>query len=123
MFINYATQLFQKSISELFFIKENWFILQSAISSKYFEILSHKIRYSILTFLDVHQKTYVEIMDGISSEEIEIRSNKLNFHLKKMVDEGIIVKNDKSYSLSELGMKLLSLLLEVFEVAMMWQKQ
>lgn len=85
--------------------------MQSSISSKYFEILSHQIRYSILTFLDISQKTYVEIMDGINSdEENEIRSNKLNFHLKKMVDEGIIVKNDKWYLLSELGTKLLSVL-------------
>ena len=82
-------------------------------TSKYFEILSHQIRYSILTFIDVNQRSYVEILDGISSDESEIKSNKLNFHLKKMVDEGIIVKIDKSYSLSELGMKLLSLIYQL----------
>ena len=79
------------------------------LSSKYFEILSHPIRYAILVFIDVSTKNYSEIIDGLSSD-IEIRSNKLNFHLKKMLDEGILIKKGKSYSVSEQGLKLLSLM-------------
>lgn len=78
------------------------------LSSKYFEILSHPIRFAILNYIDVSSKSYSDIMEGISSDT-EIKSNKLNFHLKKMLDEEVLVKNDKSYSLSELGLKLLSL--------------
>lgn len=79
------------------------------LSSKYFEILSHPIRYAILVYIDITTKNYSEIMDGLSSE-IEIRSNKLNFHLKKMLDEGILIKKGKAYSVSEQGLKLLSLM-------------
>lgn len=81
------------------------------LSSKYFEILSHPIRFAILTYIDISSKSYSDIMEGISSET-EIKSNKLNFHLKKMLDEEVLVKNDKSYSLSELGLKLLSLVFQ-----------
>lgn len=83
--------------------------MQSSVSSKYFEILAHQIRYSILTYIDVSSKNYSDIMEGISTEENEIKSNKLNFHLRKMLEEGILEKSDKSYSLSELGLKLLGL--------------
>ncbi len=48
-------------------------------------------------------------MEGLDFD-LEIRSNKLNFHLKKMLYGGILVKRDKSYAASELGLKLLSLM-------------
>ena len=76
--------------------------------SKYFEILSHPIRFSIISYIDINTRNYSQIMEGISSEE-KITSSKLNFHLKKLIKEEIVNKDDKSYSVTELGLKLLSL--------------
>ncbi len=83
----------------------------SSLSSKYFEVLAHPIRLAILVNLDITAKNYSEIMEGLSSD-VEIRSNKLNFHLKKMLDGGILVKKGKLYAVSDLGLKLLSLLFQ-----------
>lgn len=92
-------------------------LLQNTLSSKYFEILSHPIRYAILVFIDVGTRNYSEIMEGIDFDT-EIRSNKLNFHLRKMLDEGILVKQEKSYAASEQGLKLLSLMYQFEKVGL-----
>ncbi len=78
-------------------------------TSNYFEILSHPVRYSILKALDINIRNFGEILKEISLEN-DIGSSKLNFHLKKLVDLEIIEKNDKLYSISDIGLKLLSLI-------------
>lgn len=82
-------------------------------SSNYFEILSHPVRYSILKVLDINIRNFGEILKEVSVDN-DIGSSKLNFHLKKLVDLNIIIKNDKLYSISDLGLKLLTLI-ENFE--------
>ena len=79
------------------------------INSKYFEILSHPIRFAILQSLDIKMSNFTEILKEVDSND-EIGSSKLNFHLKKLVDLHIIDKEDKMYSLSELGLKLLNVI-------------
>ena len=81
----------------------------SISSSNYFEILSHPVRFAILKTLDINMRNFGEILKEVS-EEIDIGSSKLNFHLKKLVDLGIIDKSEKIYSVSNLGIKLLSLI-------------
>ena len=76
-----------------------------SLSSKYFEILSHPIRFAILSSLDIRVCNFSEILKEVDPED-EIGSSKLNFHLKKLVDLNIIRKEEKSYSLSDLGLKL-----------------
>lgn len=82
--------------------------MNTASTSKYFEILSHPTRHSILRFIDVNTRYFSEILKGISTDD-EIGSSKLNFHLKKMLELDVLVKNNNIYSVSELGFKLLSL--------------
>ena len=79
------------------------------INSKYFEILSHPIRFAILQSLDIKMSNFTEILKDVDPND-EIGSSKLIFHLKKLVDFHIIHKEDKIYSLSELGLKLLTII-------------
>ena len=83
--------------------------MSSLPSSKYFEILSHPIRYSILQYIDINIRSFTEIKDGISTDK-DIISSQLSFHLKKLQDENILIKNDNYYSISDIGSKLLSLI-------------
>ena len=78
--------------------------------SNYFEVLSHPVRYSILKSLDFHMRNFGEILEDVSNFDVDIGSSKLNFHLKKLVDMGIITKTDKQYAISEFGLKFLSLI-------------
>lgn len=80
-----------------------------SLNSKYFEILSHPIRFAILKSLDIRMRNFSEILKDVDPDE-EIGSSKLNFHLKKLVDMNILTKEDKAYSLSELGLKLLTVI-------------
>ena len=80
-------------------------------SSKYFEILSHPIRYSILKYLNIDIRSFSDIQAGINSDEEVVGSTaQLSFHLRKMQEEEIIIKNDNLYSASEVGIKLLNII-------------
>jgi DNA-binding HxlR family transcriptional regulator len=79
------------------------------LTSKYFEILSHPIRFAILQNLNFKMRNFGEILQAVDFNE-ETGSSKLNFHLKKLIDFEIVSKEDKSYFLTELGFKLLALI-------------
>ena len=80
-------------------------------SSKYFEILSHPIRYSILKYLNIDIRSFSDIQAGINSnQEIVGSTAQLSFHLRKMQEEEIIIKSDNLYSASEVGIKLLNII-------------
>ena len=63
-------------------------------SSKYFEILSHPIRYSILRYLNINVCSFSDIQVGLNSDHELISSKaQLCFHLRKMLDDKIIINN------------------------------
>ncbi|MHA2364184.1 MAG: winged helix-turn-helix domain-containing protein [Candidatus Hodarchaeales archaeon] len=80
----------------------------------FFDILSHPIRIYILKQLDIGIRSFSQIMSN--TEDIE--SSKINFHLKKLLNTGIVEKYEKNYQLSEIGINILQFL-EAFEISPM----
>ena len=72
-------------------------------SFKFFEILSHSIRLNIIKELNISYKQFSDLLSTAG----EVDSAKFNFHLKKLLDANIIIKREKTYQLSDFGLKAL----------------
>lgn len=82
-------------------------LVQDAISilinptfKKIIDILSHPLRKNIITLLNKEKSlNYIKIMDKLNVK----RSSVLAFHLNKLIDEDIILKEESYYHLSQKG--------------------
>jgi DNA-binding transcriptional ArsR family regulator len=77
-------------------------------------VLGSPIRFKILEALSTRKLNYIKIYDMIGYERKgSKRSGKLAYHLKLLLNAGLIKKEGNMYSITERGIKILYLLKEV----------
>lgn len=79
-------------------------------TQKIFEVLSQKIRFDIVTQLEVSRKPFSELLACFEG----IRSNTFSFHIKKLVDSNLVRKRENNYELTEFGLTTLKFI-EAYE--------
>ncbi|MFW9855636.1 MAG: hypothetical protein ACFFFG_11275 [Candidatus Thorarchaeota archaeon] len=72
-------------------------------TTRIFEVLSHQIRFNIVTQLNFRRLSYTELLANFKGTS----GSKFAFHLKKLVEAKLIIKHESNYELTEFGLNTL----------------